>query len=267
MRRIPLCPGVRIFRGGLLILLACASTACKPTSDNPPASGFNLAESDAKAVAFADDVMAKLGGRQNWDHTRYLKWRFFGRRLHVWDKTSGDLRVESKDMTILMNVNSKAGHAWKAGGEITHPDSLEQALQFGYQAWINDSYWMFMPYKLKDSGVTLKYFGEGQTADGGASDILELTFENIGVTPDNKYLVYVDKQSRLVGQWDYFEKASDEKPRVTSPWTNWQRHGKILLSDERGRGKHTEIAVFDSLPASVFQDPAPVDWQAIPVAP
>ncbi len=244
-------------------LVLYSGLSCSRRAGNPPAPGFNLSGSDAKALAIADEVMEKLGGRQNWDNTRYIKWRFFGRRLHVWDKWTGDIRVESKDVIVLMNINTKAGRAWKAGAEITHPDSLAKPLQLGYEAWINDSYWVFMPYKLKDSGVTLKYAGEGQMADSSAAEVLALTFENVGVTPENKYLVYVDKQTRLVGQWDYFEKAADEKPRVISPWTNWQRYGKIMLSDERGRGKHTEIAVFDQLPASVFRDPAPVDWQAI----
>ncbi len=249
-----------------LMLLSFIETAVSQPADNPPATGFNLADSDDKAVGIADEVMAKMGGRRNWDNTHYIKWRFFGRRLHVWDKWSGDIRVEHRDQIILMNLNTQKGRAWKAGVEVTHPDSLAPLLQFGNEVWINDSYWVFMPYKLKDGGVTLKYVGEGQMADSSAADILALTFENVGVTPENKYLVYVDKQTRLVGQWDYFEKATDKKPVLSSPWKNWQSYGKILLSDGGGRGKHTEIAVFEQLPATVFQDPAPVDWQAIPAA-
>src|SRR5262245_1268990 len=138
---------------GLLILSSCLGVAQGQNSGNPPAPGFNLAGSDARAMAIADEAMQKLGGRQNWDDTHYLKWRFFGRRLHVWDKWTGDIRVEHRDQIILMNLNTHKGRAWKAGVEVTHPDSLAPLLQFGYEAWINDSYWVFMPYKLKDSGV------------------------------------------------------------------------------------------------------------------
>jgi len=38
-----------------------------------------------------------------------------------------------------------------------------------------------------------------------------------------------------------------------------QNYGNILLSNDRGKYKHTDIAVFDELPASVFEDPGPVD--------
>lgn len=248
-----------------LMLMACNKQIASQTTANanPPAPGFNVAASDAKAIALADEVMRKLGGRENWDKTHYVVWRFFGRRLHVWDKWTGNIRVERTDETVLMNINTKQGRAWKNGAEVTHPDSLAKSLKGGYEAWVNDSYWVFMPYKLKDSGVTLKYMGEGKMADSTAAEILQLTFENVGVTPQNKYLIYVDKTTKLVGHWDYFTNASDEKPRVSNVWGNWQRFGNIMLSDDRGRGKHTDFAVFETLPASVFTDPAPVDWPAL----
>lgn len=251
--------------GAALILMACHKQALAQANSNPnpPAPGFNAAGSDAKAIALADEVMEKLGGRQNWDKARYVRWRFFGRRLHVWDKWTGNIRVERGEEIILMNLNTQQGRAWKSGEEVTHPDSLAKELKFGYEAWVNDSYWTFMPFKLKDSGVTLKYMGEGRMADSSAAEILQLTFENVGVTPQNKYLVYVDRNTKLVGQWDYFTNAADEKPRMTTPWGNWQQYGRIMLSDDRGRGKHTDLAVFDTLPASVFENPAPVDWQAL----
>ena len=116
--------------------------------------------------AIADEVMQKLGGRKNWDNTRYITWKFFGRRFHVWDKRSGDIRVESGNRTVLMNINTKEGRVWEDGTEVTHPDSLAKRLDRGYRAWINDSYWLVMPYKLKDSGDTLKYVVERETERG-----------------------------------------------------------------------------------------------------
>ncbi len=257
----------------LLLAVGLIATACNKqarsqanANQNAAAPGFNAAGSDAKAIALADEVMRKLGGRENWDKTHYVMWRFFGRRLHVRDKWTGNLRLERADEIILMNLNTQKGRAWKKGEEIVHPDSLAKSLKFGYEAWVNDSYWMFMPYKLKDSGVTLKYMGEGKMADSTAAEILQLTFENVGVTPQNKYLIYIDKTTKLVGYWDYFTNATDEKPRVSNVWGNWRQYGRIMLSDDRGRGKHTDFAIFETLPAGVFENPAPVDWQALNVS-
>ena len=235
---------------------------------NPPAPGFDLEGSDAEAIAVADRVMEAMGGRQAWDATRFLRWRFFGRRLHVWDKHSGDLRIEAADsedrpLVILMNLGSGEGRVWRSGAEILDPAERAELLETGEAWWINDSYWVFMPYKLKDTGVTLRYVGEGALEDGRRAEVLELTFEAVGRTPENKYHVYVAGESGLVEQWDYYADARDEEPRIRTPWRDWRRFGPILLSDDRGERGHTELAVFDDLPRTVFTDPAPVDWSSL----
>lgn len=244
------------------ILLLFTFQASLYSQTNPPSDGFNLRESDAKAIAIADSVMIALGGRKNWDATRYITWKFFGRRFHVWDKWSGDYRLESKGLTVLMNLNSGEGRAWQGGEQVTDSDSLAAKLAMAKSIWINDSYWMFFPYKLKDSGVTLTYVGEGQTADNQPAHILQLTFAEVGDTPENKYYAYVDKGTYLLIQWDFFSKSNDQEARFSNLWKNWTPHGNILLSADRGRGQHSGIAVFEELPATVFSNPAPVDFES-----
>ena len=229
---------------------------------------IDLAGSDAKAIEIADAVVEKMGGWDNWDKTRCVTWRFFGRRLHVWDKWTGKLRHEDGDMVILMNINTKKGRVWFGGTEETNVDSVKKYVNQGYRRWVNDSYWFVMPYKLKDSGVTLKYGGDDETLDGRPAIKLTLTFSNVGVTPQNKYHVWVDKEQMLVTECAHFPKASDAEPRFRSPWTNWTKYGNVLLSDGRGssrRGerKHSDIAVFDKLPAAVFESPDAVDMMAM----
>lgn len=246
------------------VLLSWA--AQNAAAEYPAAEGFDRAGSDAEAIEIADAVMGKMGGWQNWDQTRYLTWRFFGRRLHVWDKWTGDLRHEDGDRLILMNLGTKEGRVWLGGAEETNVDSVKKYVNQGYRRWINDSYWLVMPYKLKDSGVTLKYGGEDETQDGRPAHKLTLTFADVGISPQNKYDVWVDKEHNLVTEWAFYRKASDAEPRFRNPWTNWTKHGNILLSDGRGRRgerKHSDIAVFDALPASVFESPDPVDLMAL----
>lgn len=241
----------------LALILILPLAAQSGQSANPAMPGFNQADSDARAIEIADKVMAAAGGRENWDNTRYITWRFFGRRLHVWDKWTGDIRVETGKLTILMNINSGEGRVWKEGQALEQADSLAKYLKYGKSAWINDSYWMFLPYKLKDSGVTLKYVAEDTTTAGSPAHILQLTFEKVGDTPDNKYLVYVDRESYLVRQWDFFTKKDDAEARFSNPWDNWMSYGKIMLSDGRGKWNHSDIAVYDELPPDIFRKPAP----------
>jgi len=243
-----------------LFCFALVGPGCNRDADTKMSSAE---KSDPKAIAIADSVMAACGGRANWDATRYLAWRFFGKRLNVWDKVTGDVRVESRGSTILMNLESKTGRAWKDEQELTDPADVRRALDYGYEAWVNDSYWVFMPFKLRDDGVILKYLGEGETKDGEKTDILSVTFENVGLTPENKYEVQVDKKTHLVVSWSFYMDASDEYPRFTTPWKNYKRYGKLLLSDDRGEKKHTELGAFDKLPESVFKDPEPFEWAEI----
>jgi hypothetical protein len=250
--------GVPLF----VALLIC----CQPPSDlqeeNPAMSGFNRPGSDAEAIQIADEVMKAQGGRKNWEDTRYISWNFFGSRKLLWDKHTGQVRVEylKQDTRILVNVNDGKGKAFTNGAEVTQPDSLAKYLQKGKEAWINDAYWLVMPFKLKDSGVTLQYLGEDTTANGKKADVLHLAFKGVGVTPDNGYQVYVDKDSRLVTQWAYFKNASNEKPDFVTPWNDYQTYGKIKLSSDRGERKLTEIKVWDQVPEEAFTSFDPIAW-------
>ena len=246
----------------LVFSLLIGFTLIAQESKNPAMDGFNTSGSDKKAIEIADKVMEAMGGRKNWDMTRYVCWKFFGRRLHIWDKWTGDHRFETDDLLVLMNLNSKKGKAWKAGEALSGKE-LEDQLYKTESAWINDSYWLFMPYKLKDSGLTLKYIGEGKMENGEAADILQLTFKGVGRTPENKYQVFVNKLNNMVEQWSYYANASDDKPKFTTPWANWQTYNNIKLSDNRGKNSHSDVHVFQDLPESVFKSPDPIDLSAL----
>ena len=151
-----------------LLLVGTVSFSQSKKSVNPPAPGFDAAGSDARAVQIADEVMAAMGGRKAWDNTHLLSWNFFGVRRLIWDKWTGNVRVDNlkNDQTVLLNVNNDKGRVFKDGAELTEPDSVAKYVKQGKAAWINDSYWLVMPFKLKDSGVTLKSVGDGTTEDG-----------------------------------------------------------------------------------------------------
>lgn len=239
----------------VLMALSCDSKVSEAPLGNPPAKGFNLADSDEQAIIIADEVMDAMGGQIAWDTTRYINWTFFGRRNHIWDKKVGRSMIDipSDSLSIWIDLNSKTGRVEKRGVELTQPDSISKFVESGFRMWINDSYWLVMPFKLKDSGVTLKYVGQDTTTTGAKSDILELTFSEVGVTPDNKYLVYVDENSRLVTQWDYYANYNDSIPRFQSSWPEYKKYGDLLLSGGEIRGNRmSNISVSQHLQDSPF---------------
>jgi hypothetical protein len=242
-----------------VLIFALLITACetkKRSEANPPAEGFDLANSDPAAVELADSIMTAMGGRENWDKTRYISWNFFGRRNWVWDKATGRVRIESlKDSTIyLANINDSTGRVQVKGQELTEPDSLKKMLRKAKSMYFNDVYWLVMPYKLKDSGVTLKYMGE-DTLKGTKYNVLQLTFHEVGDTPQNKYRVYVDVKQKLVRYWSYFQDYKQDTANFTRPWDNYQKYGNVLLSGDRSDGGGPKsVKVEESVPDKVFTE-------------
>jgi hypothetical protein len=223
------------------------------------AEGFNFAGSDARAVALADKVIKNMGGYEAWKNTRFISWTWRD-QYHVWDKFENKYRLERDTLVVIADLNTKQGKAYSRGKEITDEAKLKKIIDGMYPSWANDSYWLLMPFKLKDSGVTLKYKGAGKTQAGADADLIELTFKGVGVTPDNRYIIAVDKQSGLVTEWSFFRNYSDEKPGFTRPWTDYQTYGKIKISSGRGDAKMnmSNIAVSQNIPAEVFNSPQPI---------
>ncbi len=234
-----------------VLLFMITNSACNKKADE--------SRSDSKAIEIANQVIEACGGQASWESTRYVTWRNFGKRLQVWDKNIGDIRVENDMTIVLMNVNTGKGRAWKYGEELTDPNDLQRALDFGYEAWQYDSYDVFLPFMLKNKGVILKYFGEGEV-EGVPVDILDVTFDKVGPTPNAQYHLHIDKETRLLVRWDYYMDVGDEFPRFKLPWLNYEEYDNLWLSADRGKKQHTDIGVFDELPVAILTSPDQVNF-------
>ena len=229
---------------------------------NTPAVGFDTEGSDAKAIELADLVMKACGGRYAWDQTRYLHWTSFGNRDLVWDKKMERVRIDflTTDMKIRLDLKTMTGRIFKDGKEILQTDSLKKYLEIGKDAWINDSYWFLMPFKMKDSGVTLTYIGTKKNALNVDCDVVQMTFKSVG----SRYWVYINPSSHLVVQWDYFQKSDDAKPTLSTPWADYRGLGNVMLAVSRGEGRSmAPMGVYRALPDSVFTSFYPINWSKI----
>lgn len=229
---------------------------------NPPAEGFNKENSDARAIAIADRVMEAQGGREAWDNMGTVAWNFFGARELAWNKKTGDVRIFSPrdSTTYIVNIHSLEGKIAVKGKEIN--DSTKTAyLEKARNIWINDSYWLFMPFKLKDTGVTLTYSREDTTLTGVPAHVLQLTFDKVGVTPQNKYEVWVDQSGNLVKQWAFFQNTKQDSASFTRPWDNYKKYGDLLLSADRSDdGGPKNVRILDTVPEGLFSDLSEISW-------
>jgi hypothetical protein len=251
-RRLPLVLG--------LVCLACVSTV---GSLNSAPSRFDASLSDSKAVDLADRVLKALGGSGAWEGTRYVQFDFVveqdgeeqSRRSHLWD------RYESR----FIDLESRQGRAFHSGDRL-EADQAEPFLTEAYEAWINDTYWLLMPYKMKDPGVRLTYAGEA-TEGGSTFDRVLLSFDGVGLTPGDRYWAYINRESGLMERWSYIlEDDPPDGPATAWEWRGWQRRGRLLFSSEKtwvGKGEsvrilHPVLETYDDLPEIYFTLPAPL---------
>jgi hypothetical protein len=254
-----------------LVFLAACGGGQKPADETQGGLRFDPSKSDPKAVKIADQVMIALGGRTNWEQVRYLSFRFIVERggeavvsrRHYWDRQTGRYRYEDSDeagrqILVLFNLNTKEGTAY-VGDTSLDGDTLRAMIEKAYARHINDTYWLLMPYKMKDPGVILKYVGT-EDLGGFLHDVVQLSFENVGLTPNDRYWAYIDQASRLMSKWEYILKGGPG-PRTVVWWKDWKPYWKIKLAETREFEKgdrrilFRDIVVSPTVDESVFESP------------
>ena len=126
--------------------------------------------------------------------------------------------------------------------------------------WAGETYWLLMPFKWREEGVVLSYEGE-EELDGKQYDKVRLTFEEVGVSPGDSYLAYVNRETHLMERWQFkLEGGAEGDYR----WTRWYRYGGILLATERVSSDETirfdDIFIGESMPDELFTSHEPIDF-------
>lgn len=259
----------------LLIPLLAASVGCSERGDENTASA-TMPEMETKADSVAMTVYSAYGGPEAWSALPYLRFDFASgnedsRRVsgrHFWDRMTGDYRVEmpaGEDSTyvVLFNVNTQEGNAYLNGAEVEGEREAE-LLASAHRRFINDSYWLLMPVKLFDPGVTRTYLPDSSNTE---VDVLHLSFGDVGLTPGDQYWVYVDKETGLVDQWAFRLQSHprDHVPQKIT-WAGYTTfntpHGEVVFSQQKPRDGSVlftdNVDVPTEAPEGVFTDPQPM---------
>jgi len=225
----------RLFVLVVLTGLGCGSAAAQSPSAN-------------RALAVVEQMMEAMGGEAAWQQARYLRFDWAVERdgkqvayvRHLWDRYDGRYRVEwtsreGKQLEAFFNVNTRTGRVF-VNGEPARDEDEQKYLDQAYGRFINDSYWLLMPWKLKDPGVKLEYVSE-TTLDGQKYDLVHLSFASVGLTPGDHYWAYINRRTHLMDRWAYFLQDFEGRPALDKAtaweWRDWGMVGRIRLAREK----------------------------------
>jgi len=280
----------------LVIAPACSSAGNKPAGGAPgsassaakstatvagstgaatPTSATPMGDADPKAATIAKDLTDAMGGTDAWNNIPYFRFDFvvmkdgkeMARFKHYWDKKNGMDRVEGPDekghtVVAMVGLKDRKGTAYVDGAK---QDSAAAAplVENGYDRWVNDTYWVMMPFKLLDPGTHLKY-DKTVTEGGNTYDVLSLTFDKgVGLTSDDHYWLYVNQKTHMIDKWQYLL-TGQKPPASTAMWVSWTPVGPVKLSLERHMMGKPVMLKFDNAAApqtmdlAVFTSPKPV---------
>ena len=175
----------------------------------------------AGAAQLAQAVWQASGG-EHWPQVQTIDFTFAvekgGQTVasaeHHWDVAAQTDHVKWKDKDVTVNLVA--------------PASDENA-KAAYARWVNDSYWLLAPLKLKDQGVNVADEGK-KKMDGTECAVLRLSFGKVGLTPNDQYRLYLDPKTKLISSWDYMEKPGESSMHAT--WTDYQKSGGLTLATD-----------------------------------
>jgi len=228
---------------------------------------------DPKAVEVTRAMMKAMGGEDAWNAAHFVRFDFkvkAGGKLvednaHLWDRKDGRYHFEhatqdGKRQVILFRIadyeRNKQGQAYLDGKKL-EGDAARKAVDDAYGSYINDSWWLCMPWKWFATGVSLKYLGPQKHA-GETADVVELTFGHVGLTPGDMYHAFVSQKSHLMDYWEY---TLQSKEKGAWDWQYGDYKGVKLASnhassDHKATINMGDVRILDAVQDAFFTDPS-----------
>jgi hypothetical protein len=193
-------------------------------------------ESAGKGEQLATDLWKASGG-ENWAKVREMHFTFVveqeGKPLfsaqHIWNVAAETDEVKWKD---------KQGKDHHVTANLAAPASDDEG-KAAHARWVNDSYWLLAPLKIRDRGVKVEAGGL-KDLNGAPCETIKLSFDKVGLTPADQYVFYIDPKTKLPLAWDYIP-ATGEGMQAT--WEKFQNFGGLTLATEHNfKGKTIRLA-------------------------
>lgn len=233
-------------------LVACddGSSPDEPAPADPPAehageaapaeqAGEAAPPPDSPADTLAREIWRAAGG-ESFEDVQELRFRFVVTQgddevfsaTHRWDRATDRDHVtwtdsEGRRFEALVDLDARMA-CGTIDGEIAAGETQQTLSEKAYARWVNDAYWLVMPLKVLDPGV-VRTLEEPREHDGERYQILRLSFEGVGLTPGDRYWLFVDPETSRVARWEMQLEGQEGPPKGMS-WTDWRSVGPLTLA-------------------------------------
>jgi hypothetical protein len=194
--------------------------------------GLLRAEGQPAGAGRLAQAVWQASGGENWPNVQAIDFTFAvekgGQTVmsaeHHWEVAAQTDHVKWKDKDVTVNL--------------ADPASDENA-KAAYARWVNDSYWLLAPLKLKDRGSNVADEGKKEV-DGTECEVLRLSFGKVGLTPNDQYRLYIDPKTKLISSWDYMPEPGKS---MHATWTDYQKSGGLTLATDHAMDGGVRIRI------------------------
>ena len=127
-----------------------------------------------EAEQLADEMLEALN-KSGFDTLSMIRFNYPRGHNYEWNRKENKVRVKWEENDVLIDLN-------------VSPEEYDAIAYQGYKYFINDSFWLIAPFKVRDSGVVRSTVG----VEGGRG--LLVSYTTGGVTPGDSYLWILDER-------------------------------------------------------------------------
>ncbi len=250
-----------LFRDVAFVLSAVSFGVIAACGGAPPAThaapSVDAHAADTPAVALARGV-ATAAGRARFGEVAQLRFRFVvtngaervADAFHRWDLRGARDHVtwteDGHAYDVIVDLRARSATGTLDGAALTGPASQEAGAK-AYERWVNDAYWLLLPLKLLDPGVTVTLEPAREHA-GKQLEVLALQFAHVGLTPGDRYWLYVDPQTARIERWEMVLEGETTPPRGTS-FARYTDVGPLHLALDHASDDGTKHILFEDVAA------------------
>ena len=230
----------------------------RPTSRPVGSPARNPARGSPEALAIAKKAKTYSGGDVAWSKVKNLVFTFRGHRRMLWDRKKGLVRIEPFGKVTradpegarkqVMLYDQRKDKGWIGGKSDKVTTKIARA------TWVNDTYWLLFSLKLLDPGTRLRIMAIDEGSMGEKKPDpgilrLHMSFDNVGVTPKNEYVAWIEQKTGKILRWDYY-RTSMEKP-LSWYFEGYKKVGPLLLSLKRTRVHDKGVLLLEDVDINV----------------